>query len=401
VLAVGALATAALAAAQSGLAALTPAIQTTFDLTLVQVTTVLTAFGGGTVLTVLAWGILADRTGERIVIAAGLGAGSVALMATAAADGYGALLAGVATTGMLAASAAAASGRAIFGWFPRDERGLALGLRQTAVPVGAAAAAFSLPPLAAAFSLDTALAVLAGAMLVAALASSVWLREAPPRASAAPPAPPARRDPRVWRLSAASALMMIGQIGVTSLIVLYLHDERGFSPTAAAVALGVVHLGGAVARTAAGRWSDVRDERIEPFRILAGAAGLLLLAEAALSDAPDALAVPLLMAGGVAAMSWNGLSFTAVAEIAGRRQAGQAMGIQNTAMRLVGAAVPVTVGALAAAASWHAAFALMGVAPLASRFLLRPLVDDEHRRRRARRRRVSEAAASGRAPTAG
>lgn len=400
-LAVGALATAALAAAQSGLAALTPAIQSAFGLSLVEVTTVLTAFGGGTVLTVLAWGMLADRAGERLVIGIGLGAGSVALMATAAADGYAALLAGVAATGMLAASAAAASGRAIFGWFPRDERGLALGLRQTAVPVGAATAAFTLPPLAAAFSLDTALAVLAAAMLVAALASATWLREAPPRKSAAPPAPPATRDPRVWRLSVASALMMIGQIGVTALIVLYLHDERGFSPTAAAVALGAVHLGGAVARTAAGHWSDVRDERIEPFRILAAAAAVLLLATAALAGAPDAVAVPLLMAGGVAAMSWNGLSFTAVAEIAGRRQAGQAMGIQNTAMRLVAAGVPVTLGALAAGLSWRATFVLMGLAPLASRFLLQPLVEDEHRRRAARLRRVSEEARAGTAPSAG
>jgi sugar phosphate permease len=401
VLAVGALATAALAAAQAGLAALTPAIQSAFGLSLVEVTTVLTAFGGGTVLTVLAWGMLADRVGERLVIGAGLGAGAVALMATAVADGYGALLAGVTATGMLAASAAAASGRAIFGWFPRDERGLALGLRQTAVPVGAAFAAFSLPPLAAGLSLDAALAALAVTMLVASLTSAVWLREAPPRSSAAPPALPAARDPRVWRLSVASALMMIGQIGVTSLIVLYLHDARGFSPTAAAVALGVVHLGGAVARTAAGRWSDVRDERIEPFRILAAAAAALLLTTAALAGAPNAVAVPLLMAGGVAAMSWNGLSFTAVAEIAGRRQAGQAMGIQNTAMRLVAAGVPVTVGALAAGVSWRAAFVLMGVAPLASRFLLQPLVDDEHRRRDARLRRVSQAATSGRAPSAG
>lgn len=65
--------------------------------------------------------------------------------------------------------------------------------------------------------------------------------------------------------------------------------------------------------------------------MLAAAAGVLLLAAAALSGAPDAVAVPVLMAGGVAAMSWNGLSFTAAAEISGRRQAGAAMGIHNTA----------------------------------------------------------------------
>ena len=131
----------------------------------------------------------------------------------------------------------------------------------------------------------------------------------------------------------ASALLIVGQVGLTSLLVLYLYSERGWSATAAAVALGFVQLGGAAARVIAGRWSDVRDERIAPFRRLAGGAGVLLLAAAALANAPGAVLVPLLMGGGVLAMSWNGLSFTAAAEISGGAQAGRAMGMQNTLMR--------------------------------------------------------------------
>ena len=101
------------------------------------------------------------------------------------------------------------------------------------------------------------------------------------------------------------------------------------------------------------------------------------------------------MAGGVAAMSWNGLSFTAAAEISGRRQAGKAMGIQNTAMRVVAAGVPVGLGALASAVSWHAVFFVMGVTPLIARALLGPLVDDERRRRRDRHARLESRAHAG------
>jgi sugar phosphate permease len=393
VLASGAGATAALSAVQGGLPALGPAIQQTFGLTLVEVTAVFTAFALGTVLTLLAWGVLADRAGEGRVVALGLGAGSLALAGVASADGYPALLAGVAVAGMLGSSAIAASGRAIFGWFPRGERGLALGLRQTAVPAGAAAGSFSLPPLAAAAGLDAALYALAGGMLVAAFAAAIWLRDAPERESSAPPAPDAARDPRIWRLGAASALMIIGQVGVTSLLVLYLYDHHGWSASSAALALGGLQLSAAAARIAAGRWSDLRDERIEPFRRLAAAAGVLLLAAAALAGAPPAVGVPVLLAGGVAAMSWNGLSFTAAAEISGRRQAGKAMGIQNTAMRVVAAAVPVSLGALAAALSWQVAFVLMGAAPLAARALLEPLVADERRRREERQARLAGEAA--------
>ena len=83
------------------------------------------------------------------------------------------------------------------------------------------------------------------------------------------------------------------------------------------------------------------------------------------------------MSGGVLAMSWNGLSFTAAAEISGGAQAGRAMGMQNTLMRAAGALVPVTLGALAAHGSWRASFLVMGLAPLAGRSLLGPLVADE------------------------
>lgn len=390
-LGVGSAATAALAAVQGGLPAVAPAIQEAFDLSLVQVTAVFTAFALGVVATLLAWGMAADRRGERAVIAVGLGAGALAMFAAARADGYVALLAWMALAGMLGSSAVAASGRAVFGWFPRDERGLALGLRQTAVPVGAALASFTLPPLASSAGIDAALYALAGTMFLAAIAAAIWLRDGPRVESAAPPAPDAARDPRIWRLSAASSLMIIGQIGVTSLLVLYLYTERDWSAAHAALALGTVQVGAAVARVSAGRWSDLRDERIEPFRRLAAVAGVLLIAAAI----GGPVAVPLLMAGGIAAMSWNGLSFTAAAEISGRRQAGKAMGIQNTAMRVVAAGVPVGLGALASAVSWHAVFAVMGVTPLIARSLLTPLVDDERRRRRDRHARLESRAHAG------
>jgi sugar phosphate permease len=79
----------------------------------------------------------------------------------------------VLVAGMLGSSAISASGRAVFGWFPRDERGLALRLRQTAVAGGAAAASLSLPPLAAAAGPDAALYALAGAMLAGSVTAAL------------------------------------------------------------------------------------------------------------------------------------------------------------------------------------------------------------------------------------
>ena len=162
-LGLGSASTAALAATQSGLPALGPALGSGYDITLVQVTAVFTAFGLGTVHERLRVG-RAGRPASASAWCSALGPllAAVALVLVALSGGYGALLAGMFVAGALAASAAGGSGRAVFGWFPRAERGFALGLRQTAVPLGAAAASFSLPALAAATSVDVALLVMAG-----------------------------------------------------------------------------------------------------------------------------------------------------------------------------------------------------------------------------------------------
>ncbi|MGH2848476.1 MAG: MFS transporter, partial [Thermoleophilaceae bacterium] len=76
-LAIGAGSTAALAAVQGGLPALGPAFQETFGLSLVEVTAIFTSFAAGTVTTVYGWGALADRVGERRVLAGGPAAGAL------------------------------------------------------------------------------------------------------------------------------------------------------------------------------------------------------------------------------------------------------------------------------------------------------------------------------------
>ncbi|MGH3138480.1 MAG: MFS transporter [Gaiellales bacterium] len=119
-----------------GLPVLAPALQSHYDLSLEGVGVVLASVNLGVLVTVLPWGLLADRIGERAVIAAGLGAASVAVAAAAASNGVVALSLALFAAGGLGACVQAASGRAVMGWFHHSQRGLALGIRQTGVPVG-------------------------------------------------------------------------------------------------------------------------------------------------------------------------------------------------------------------------------------------------------------------------
>ena len=84
------------AATGLGLPAIAPAIRRDFGLTLTQTGVVLAASFLGSVPTLLAWGLVADRIGERFVMAGGLVAAAGALVWAAYASTFGMLVAALA-----------------------------------------------------------------------------------------------------------------------------------------------------------------------------------------------------------------------------------------------------------------------------------------------------------------
>ena len=379
VLAAGTAAQAAFAAFLVGVPVLAPALRDAYGLTLGQVGVVLTSFWVGATVTFLPWGLLADRVGERWVLVTGLAVCGAAAAALAFASSLVALLLLLALGGGAGVSVNSASGRAVMQWFAAGERGLAFGVRQTAIPLGGVVAALAVPPLERAGGLEAAFLFLAGLCAAGALAGALVLRERAREPTEAPAVPWTMRDRRLWTLSLASGLYVVAQVALTGFLVLFLHDERGFSSGSAAAVLAVANALGIAARVAAGRWSDKLGARVVPFRRL-GIAGVVALGvSAALVSAPASLLVPALVAAATLSMAWNGLAFAAAAELAGRARSGAAIGFQQTALALFGTAAPVAFAALVEATSWQAAFALLALSPLAGWLVLRPLAEPRTR----------------------
>lgn len=394
VLGAGAFAAAAFAALRMGLPALGPALRETYDLTLGQVGLALASVSLGVTLGLVPFGILADRAGERLVLSAGLAGTALALAtATLVADFTG-LFVALLLAGAFGAGAMGGSGRAIVGWFGRRQRGFALGVRQMALPLGGALASVTLPLLAGAGGLDAALLGLAGMASVGAVTAALLIRDAP--ATAPPPglpeSPAPLRDRRIWVLGVGGALLIVAQVCLLGFLVLFLHDERGLPVATAGAMLAAVQVLGALARMAAGRWSDRWERRVAPMRRTGLLTAALVGATAALAQAPGALLYPVLVAAGVSAMSWNGLAVTAAAEISGRARAATAMSAQTTIVSLGGAVAPAAFGALVAASAYPVAFAALALAPLGGWLVLRPLEGDEDDRARARAVRLRRSA---------
>ena len=357
-----------------GLPVLAPSLRDAYGLSLFQVGVILDSVWVGTMATLLPWGLLADRVGERFVLASGLVACGTALVGAAYAGSFWTLFLLLALAGAAGASVNSASGRAVMFWFPVSERGLALGVRQTAIPAGGLVAAAALPPLAEGVSLRAAFFLLAALCFGGALAGLAVLRE-----RAGEPGEEARgiertlRDGRLWLLCLGSTFYLVAQIAVTGFVVLFLHDERGLSPGEAAAVLAGVQVLAAAFRIGAGFWSDLLRSRLVPLRLVGAASFVTLAVAAALLAAPLAVLVPAFVLAGGCAMAWNGLSFTAAAELAGRQRSGAAIGMQQTALAVAGAIVPPVFAAFVGATSWRTAFALAALFPLAGVQLLRPL----------------------------
>jgi sugar phosphate permease len=375
ILASGTLASTSLSAVQIGISAIAPAIRSDFGLSLAQMGVVLAATNVGMTLTLLPWGIVSDRIGERLSIVIGLTGAAFALAAAAKTDRFAGLVAALIATGALGASVNSASGRAVMHWFGPAERGLALGIRQAAIPIGGFAGAIALPALVAAGGVHAAFIALAGnALLWAALAGLV-LRERHVDEDIAGEFVSPLRDLRMWLLCSASALVLAGQLAIMAFVVLFLHDARGFSTAHAALVLAAVQVGGVAIRIAVGRRSDREGRRVPLFVRLSAVLAVALATAAALVEGPILVLVPVLVVAGVFGMSWNGLSFTAAAEAAGPRRSGAAIGFQQTVLGVGGIVIPIAFAAVVAGASWRVAFLAAAASAAVGAAALRPLVD--------------------------
>jgi len=336
----------------------------------------------GMVMTLVFWGVLTDRYGERWIIAGGLAlTAAFAFIAVGAPDdlALGILLV---LAGGASASTNAASGRVVIGWFPRHRRGLAMGIRQMSQPLGVAAAALIVPPLAASSGATAPFAV-AGAVIVVLAVLCAWGIRNPPRPAVARDRPdavtnPYRSDRFLLRIHAVSALLVVPQFTLSTFGLVWLVAAMGWDATAAGVVVAVSQLVGAFGRILAGHLSDRLDTRVGLLRAvaIAGVIAMALLAVSAWLHA-DVVAAVLFVAASTIAVADNGLAYTSVAESAGPFWSGRALGIQNTGQFLAASAVGPLVGALITVVGYPIAFAVVGATPLVA-LVVAPRRDPSH-----------------------
>ncbi|MBB3256309.1 MFS family permease [Paraburkholderia bannensis] len=383
VLGVGVAANASFAAAFSGIPATAVWLRHAYAISTGELGVVLGMLGLGIVLSELPWGLLTDRWGDRRVLLLGLASTMAALVAMAAwgAPSRGhvpspqALAAGFLAIGLLGGSVNGSSGRAVMAWSGPGERGLAMSIRQTAVPSGAAIGALLLPALAAHAGFAWVYGALAAMCLLSAILTILWVREPdvlPHEATATGTiaAVVTARSPlmraQVWRMVGGIAALCIPQVAVITFASVFLHDFGHAGAAVAGGALASVQLGAAVMRVWSGRWTDRRANRNEYLRACAALTVALfaLLAAATAWCAHTVHGAPgmplfgtiglliLLVAGGIAASAWHGVAFTELATLAGHGRVGSALAMGNTGAFIAFWLAPSVIPMLLAGTGW-------------------------------------------------
>ncbi|MER9365597.1 MFS transporter [Mesorhizobium sp. M0518] len=395
VLGIGVAANAAFSATFSGIPATAVVLRQGYHLGNAELGLALGLLGLGVALSELPWGLLTDRWGDRRVLLVGLGATAVWLLVMAmlvvptkaGTPGVTLLAASLLITGLLGGSVNGSSGRAIMGWFRENERGFAMSIRQTAVPLGGGLGALVLPSLALAFGFGAVFGVLAGASALSALFAWRWLHE-PPTAgeghlasAVAGPAPLRNRD--VWRIATAIGLLCFPQVAVLTFASVFLHDFVGLGTAAISASLAAVQIGAMVMRIWSGRFTDRHGNRRQFLRLCSAFSALafamlwllVLFGPTVPGGQLICLAVlpVVLIVAGISVSAWHGVAYTELATLAGASHVGTALSLANTFVFVGFFLVPVAIPGLLHLWSWSGVWLAAAICALIARpIFLRP-----------------------------
>ena len=338
-----------------GIPTIVPLIQAELGLNLTEVGVLVSMINVGVVAAVLGMGKAADRYGERRIIGYGTAACGLLVLTVHVAGSFVALLVVFLLLGIPVATSTPAGSKAVAGWFPDRERGMAMGVRQTGIPAGGTIGALTLPAMGLVFGWRWALSLVGVVTIAAGLLVLACYKE-PARPQAVSGAAPAGglkdivRRSEIWAAAFYAAVLAGCQWCYISYIELYLTENIFYPLVFAAHLLAVGQACGGTGRIVFGIASDrLFFGRRVPVLVMLGVLGTAAgVATALLSPGmPAWLVVAVVSLLGLGTMSWQGLYLALVAKIAGTRVAGVAIGLTNTVAFVGVVLLPPVFGAIA------------------------------------------------------
>ena len=340
-----------------GLPAIGPELLDDFDLTLFELGAVLSAGLLGAGVSLIGAGFLVDRIGARRAMLIGTAVGAAGLAVAATAGSKQVLFWALFVFGLGSAVVPIAGTGALFRAYPAARRGWALGVRQTAVPLGGAIAAIVYPSLYAlggtglTLSVSAAVVAVSGCWFALVVSDGPAARERIGRGSLAT----ILRAPGVLMLLAVAACYIVVLQALLAFLVPAIR-EAGHSELTASIAYFGVNLAAMVARIVWGSVAD-RGGGSRRVRTLVEVGALASVGALVFGVALHAGAVAVVLATvvfGLGALGWNALVYVSAGERVDPSLAGRSVAVAATVVFVLSGIATPLLGALVDALGWDA-----------------------------------------------
>jgi len=296
--------------------------QMEWHLTSFQTGLIVSAVNIGPIFSMLLFGYLMDKKGEKQIIGWGsilLGLSALLLIPV---NHYTTLLLVLIVVGIWYSSAQTGGSTAIVKWFPNKHRGLAIGIRQTGIPIGGALASTLLTYLyqhhhLSSVHLAQGLMAVGGGLLFLLL-----YKEPKQYDTATAPLIPFKEKMRAIRHNRAlyplffvGMVMMSLQMIIIAHFMSYLHHEGGYTLTEAGRYLSVILFGGMFGRIVLAWMSDhYFAQKREPLLVLVMLATFLMVGCLPFVIHSKGLMILFCSLFGFLALGWYSIYITCVTE---------------------------------------------------------------------------------------
>lgn len=373
VLGVGVLAQATFAMGFAGIPITGILMQDAYNFSLYELGFVLGAIGLGVSVSEIIWGILTDKLGDKTVLILGLWSSAVVFFLIAisltpevscGSVNYIHLTGALALAGAFGGSINSSSGRTIMSWFDDSERGFAMSIRQTAIPVGGAIGTGLLPWLAYTYGFEVTFIVLAATGFITGLVVVIFISakhiESNFTAKSTLSVSSPLKSFEVWRIVISAGFLTVPQMAVLTFGGVYMRDVLNIDLASISIILIGVQIGGGILRIWSGYCTDRKKNSIQllkSFAILGGITSLVLC----LMVSNTYMGVVFLVLTGLFGHAWHGIAYTEAAVRAGINRAGTALGMVGTTVFISSFLTPILVSRIAHGYGWKAVWATVAI----------------------------------------
>lgn len=327
---------------------------------------------------------LISRMGPIRTVQAGLGIG-IAGVGILSLPWIGGPMAAAVAIGLAYGASMPTSSEILMRYAPPRHRSAIFSIKQAGVPLGAALAGATLPPLALAFGFQVALIFVAAIVLAAIVVVQPLRGRIDAARTIAPPLrfpqvliePLAslRASPALTRVSLAGGFLAVNQACWNTFLVLFITSNLRADLAIAGFAFATMQIAAIVGRILMGIWADRIGSGKTVLALTALVSGLMTIALALLLP-PDIPLIALLAfcaLAGLAVTGWNGVLLAEIARLAptGKVAMVSAGGMVSVSLGLIGGPLLFS-GLVLLTGGFDMAFLAMSLFPLAAAIILFP-----------------------------